>query len=941
LVLRGEGWISQLICVKLKRVRWVMRPFTQGNKREKRVLQEKLETADSAWHALPAADIFTALETRPEGLTAPEAALRKERFGPNRLAEAKPESEILRFLRQFNNVLIYVMIVGAILAASIGHFTDAAVIIVVVFVNAIIGYVQEGKTEQALNAIRKMIDPHATVIRAGKRTVIAAENIVPGDLVILEPGDRVPADLRLVRARNLRVDEAVLTGESVPVDKDVAAAAQDAALGDRNSMTFSGTFVAAGNGTGIVVATGASTELGRISTLVSTVETLTTPLLRQMAVVARQITFVILGVSLAVFLFAIFVRGFTWAEAFMVMVSMAVAAVPEGLPAVLTITLAIGVRRMAKRQAIIRRLPAVEALGSVSVICSDKTGTLTRNEMTVRAAVTAGMTFEVSGVGYRPEGGFEADGHLLEPSDDATLQEMARAAILCNDADLRQSNGVWRVEGDPMEGALVTLGVKAGHNAEALRKKLPRTDEIPFDTQHRFMATLHHSHDGKAFAYIKGAPERVLQMCAKQHAQGGDVIDKAFWQARTDEIAGQGQRVLAVAVKAMPKGKRELNFADVEQGVTMLGLLGLIDPPREEALEAVKDCRSAGIDVKMITGDHATTAGAIAGLLKLADDPKVVTGHDIDRLDDLELREIVRNATVFARTSPEHKLRLVTALQADGAVTAMTGDGVNDAPALKRADIGVAMGRKGTEAAKEAAEMVLADDNFASIVAAVREGRTVYDNLRKVIEWTLPTNGGEVSAIIVAIALGLTLPITPIQLLWINLATSIALGLTLAFEPTEPGTMQRPPRSAHTPLLSGFLLWRVVFVSFLFMAGSFVIFYSALSRGLSVETARTMVVNTIVVMEVFYLFSVRYVHGPSITWQGVLGTPAVLISIGLVTAMQFAFTYAPFMQAVFHTEPVALLDGLRIVGIGVTLLLIVELEKRISPSLVEWVTSRR
>jgi magnesium-transporting ATPase (P-type) len=903
-------------------------------------LQEKPEAIEIAWHARPVAETLSALETRPEGLTPQEADSRKERYGPNRLAEAKRESEIIRFLRQFHNLLIYVMIVAAVLAASIGHLADAVVIIVVVFVNATIGYIQEGKAEQALNAIRSMIDPRATVIRDGRRSVIAAEDIVPGDLVLLEPGDRVPADLRLVRTRNLRIDEAVLTGESVPVDKGVEAVEPDAALGDRSAMAFSGTFVAVGTGTGIAVTTGNATELGRISTLVGTIETLTTPLLRQMAVLARQITFVILGISIAVFLFAIFVRGFAWPEAFMVMVSLAVAAVPEGLPAVMTIALAIGVRRMAARHAIIRRLPAVEALGSVSVICSDKTGTLTRNEMTVRTVVTAGKPFDVSGVGYRPEGGFEANGHLVEPAEDATLQEVARVAILCNDAELRQADGAWRVEGDPMEGALVSLGVKAGHDAALLRKQLPRTDEIPFDTQHRFMATLHHSHDGKAFAYIKGAPERVLEMCVWQRAETGDEkLDKDFWRSRTDAIASQGQRVLAVAVKAMNKGKRELDFADVEQGATMLGLLGLIDPPREEALAAVQDCRSAGIDVKMITGDHAATAGAIARLLKLADDPKVVTGHDIDRLDDEELKKVAREATVFARTSPEHKLRLVTALQAGHAVTAMTGDGVNDAPALKRADIGVAMGRKGTEAAKEAAEVVLADDNFASIVAAVREGRTVYDNLRKVIEWTLPTNGGEVSALIVAIAFGLTLPLTPIQLLWINLVTSVALGLTLAFEPTEPGTMQRSPRQANTALLSGFLLWRVVFVSLLFMLGAFIIFYSALERGLTLETARTMVVNTIVVMEMFYLFSVRYVHGPSITWQGVLGTPAVLISVALVVAMQFAFTYAPFMQAVFHTEPVALLDGLRTVGVGMALLLIVELEKRISPALVRWVTS--
>jgi magnesium-transporting ATPase (P-type) len=482
---------------------------------------------------------------------------------------------------------------------------------------------------------------------------------------------------------------------------------------------------------------------------------------------------------------------------------------------------------------------------------------------------------------------------------------------------------------------LLSLGIKAGHDADTLRKQFPRTDEIPFDTQHQFMATLHHSHADEAFTYIKGAPERILSMSGSERGPSGDEpLNEEFWRSRTEMIASQGQRVLALGVKAMPAGKRDLTFADLEGGFTMLALLGLIDPPREEARKAVEDCRSAGIRVKMITGDHAATAAAIARLLRLDDEPKVITGQDIDRIDDDELRSVARDVTVFARTSPIHKLRLVTALQADEAVTAMTGDGVNDAPALKRADIGVAMGSKGTEAAKEAAELVLADDNFASIVAAVREGRTVYDNLRKVIQWTLPTNGGEVSGIIVAIAFGLTLPITAIQLLWINLATAVTLGLTLAFEPTEPGTMLRPPRGAKEPLLSGFLLWRVALVSLLFMAGVFAVFFYALERGLSLEAARTMVVNTLVAMEIFYLFSVRYVHGPSITWRGIFGTPAVLIGVALVVAMQFAFTYVPAMQRVFGTAPIGLLDGLLIVGVGVALLLLVEIEKRIMGSVL-------
>jgi len=885
-----------------------------------------------AWHALPISAVMATLEAEPTGLTTEGAAARKTRFGANRLPEAPRRSALWRILLQFHNLLIYVLIGAAVLAAAIGHAVDAIVVLAVVVINAVIGFIQEGRAESALEAIRSMIDPRATVMRDGRRKVVAAEDIVPGDLVLLEPGDRVPADLRLTKTRNLRIDEAALTGESVPVDKDAKPVPSGAPLAERNSMAFSGTFIASGNGTGVAVATGPNSELGHISTLVGTVETLTTPLLRQMSDFARKLTALILVVCAAVFAFAVYVRDYHWSEAFMVMIGLAVSAIPEGLPAVMTITLAIGVQRMAARNAIIRRLPAVETLGSVSVICSDKTGTLTRNEMTVCTVLTTERQFEVSGVGYRPEGNVESAGEPVDVAAYPILMEAARAAILCNDADLHQSEGRWGVQGDPMEGALVSLGIKAGYDADLLRKQFPRTDEIPFDTQHQFMATLHHSHeDGMTFANIKGAPERIIAMCNRQRRDEGDEpLDQSFWRTKTDAIARQGQRMLAVAVKELPKGQRDLNFADVEHDATLLCLLGLIDPPREEVRAAIRECQQAGIRVKMITGDHAATAEAIARELKLAPEPKTITGRDIDELNDRALKEVARDVTVFARTSPSHKLRLVTALQADGAVTAMTGDGVNDAPALKRADVGVAMGGKGTEAAKEAAEIVLADDNFASIVAAVREGRTVYDNLRKVIAWNLPTNGGEAAAIIGAIAFGLTLPMTPIQILWINMVTAVALGLTLAFEPTEPGTMQRPPRKPAESLLSGQLLWRIAFVSLLFVIGAFGLFFYAVERGLSVEMARTMVVNVIVVMEVFYLFSIRYVHGSSMTWRGLLGTPAVLIGVAVVVVAQLAFTYVPFMQSVFETEPVAPLDGLLIVCVGVVLLLLVELEKSVS-----------
>ena len=612
----------------------------------------------------------------------------------------------------------------------------------------------------------------------------------------------------------------------------------------------------------------------------------------------------------------------------MVMIGLAVAAIPEGLPAVMTIALAIGVRRMAARNAIVRRLPAVETLGSVSVICSDKTGTLTRNEMMVRTLVTSEGSFDIAGVGYRPAGEVKLGDGAIAPADFPTLSAGAMAAILCNDAELRSSDGRWSILGDPMEGALLAFGEKAGHAIDRLREQFPRSDEIPFDTEHRYMASLHHDERGESFAYIKGAPERVIEMCGLQlEPAGAQSIDKAFWRTATDDIASRGQRVLALAVKRLPGGHHTLTTEDVETGATLIGLLGLIDPPRDEARAAIRECRAAGIRVKMITGDHAATAEAIARELHLADDPKTITGQAIDLLDDDALEEVASEVSVFARTSPAHKLRLVTALQARNEVTAMTGDGVNDAPALKRANIGVAMGGKGTEAAKEAAELVLVDDNFASIVAAVREGRTVYDNLRKVIAWTLPTNGGEASAIIAAILFGLTLPVTAIQILWINMITATTLGLVFAFEPTEPGTMSRPPRNPREPILTARLLWQIGFVSLLFVTGAFGIFFYALERGFAVELARTMVVNTIVIMEVFYLFNVRFVHGSSLSLRAILGTPAVLIALGLVLAAQLAFTYVPAMQDVFETRPVGLRDGLLIVGVGVALFLIVEAEK--------------
>jgi magnesium-transporting ATPase (P-type) len=871
------------------------------------------------WHALGAEDVLRALDSSRQGLAADEAARRLDKHGPNALPEPARRHPLLRFLAQFHNPLIYFLLAAAVAAGILGHTVDAAVILAVVLINAAIGFIQEGKAEAALEAMRKMVSPRASVLRDGARRTVAVAELVPGDIVLLEAGDRVPADLRLLRARGLLVDEALLTGESVAAEKLEEPAAADAALGDRRGMAYSGTLVAAGQASGVVVATGLTTEIGRISTLLQSVEPLTTPLLRKINRFAVWFTWVALAIAALVFAFAVWVRGYAWPEALMAVVALAVGAIPEGLPAVITITLAIGVQRMAARNAIIRRLPAVETLGATTVICSDKTGTLTRNEMTATRVVAGGHHLAVSGSGYVPEGDLEAVGHDDDAAAVAAAAPLLRCGLLCNDAQLGRREDAWIVEGDPMEGALVALAMKAGLNAAHVRGEWPRLDEIPFDAAHRYMATLHQGPEGAPIAFVKGAPEAVLEMAGAP--------EREAWAKRIAEAASAGERVLGFGSKTLRAGSKRLRKAEVERGLEFLGVVGFIDPPREEAIGAVAECHAAGIEAKMITGDHAATAAAIARQLRLADDPQAVTGAELDAMDEASFREAVRRSQVFARTSPEHKLRIVRALQARGEVVAMTGDGVNDAPSLKQADVGVAMGIKGTEAAKESAEMVLADDNFASIVNAVHEGRTVYDNIRKVIAWTLPTNGGEALVVIAAIAFGFTLPVSAVQILWINLVTAVTLGLVLAFEPPEPGVMRRPPRAPAAPLLSRFLLWRVALVSFLFVGAALTVFFFSQGRGDDLGTSRTLVVNVIVVLEIFYLFNVRFLHMTSITLRGALGTRAVLIALAVVIAAQAVFTYAPFMQDWFATRPVSLADGALIVALGAAVMLLLEGEK--------------
>ncbi|MDM7458576.1 MAG: HAD-IC family P-type ATPase [Paracoccus sp. (in: a-proteobacteria)] len=867
---------------------------------------------DRPW-AEPLTATLAALETTRDGLSDSEAAARLARHGPNRLPEPPRASALARLVRQFNNLLIIVLLVAAGITGLLQHWIDTGVILAVVVVNAVIGFVQEGRAEQALEALRDMLAPRASVLRNGARQGIDAGDLVPGDIVLIEAGDRVPADLRLISVAGLSADEAMLTGESLPVDKSTDPVAEDAPLGDRHSMVYSGTMVTQGRAVGVVTATGPQTEIGRISGIMQHVEVLTTPLIAQMHRFARVLTGFVLMVALAVLAFTTLLRGMAFGESFMVVVGLIVAAIPEGLPAVLTVTLAIGVQRMAARNAIVRRLPSIETLGAVSVICSDKTGTLTRNEMVVVHAATGAGDVAITGEGYAPSGEIKPrDGQI----DESALTALGRIAALCNTAQLRHGE-TWTVEGDPMEGALLALAGKLG----SPWKDRPDPDAvIPFDARYRYMAVLHDD-----MILLKGAPETVLDRCDRVSGVDGP-LDHAAWGAHSERIAGQGMRVLALAQK--PHSGKTLDHADISDGLELVGLVGLIDPPRPEAITAVADCHSAGIAVKMITGDHAGTAAAIGAQIGLKRTDRVLTGAQIESMDDDALIGAARSTDVFARTSPEHKLRLVSALQANGAVVAMTGDGVNDAPALKRADAGIAMGQKGSQAAREASDLVLTDDNFASIAEAVRQGRTVYDNLKKVIAFLLPVNGGESTSLVIAILFGLMLPITPLQILWVNMLSSVALAMALAFEPPEKGVMSRPPRPQDAPILSRFILWRVMLVSILFSTGIFGQFAAAQAMGADIETARTMALNTLVAMEIFYLFSVRYRHGLSSTAEGVRGTPAVLIALAIVLSLQAALTYAPPFQALFGTAPLGLGQLAACAAVGVLLLIVLEIDKQ-------------
>jgi len=891
----------------------------------------------TAWHALPADEALKRQSTSASsGLESAEVARRLEQFGRNRLPEGKKQGPFMRLLLQFNNILVYVLLAAGFVKLMVGLWLDAAIILAVVVINALLGFIQEGKAEKALDSIRNMLSAQARTLRGGQTRMIPAEELVPGDIVLLESGDRIPADLRLVEVKSLRTEEAALTGESVPVDKTPDPVPEKATIGDRECMAFSGTLVSSGRGSGVVTATGSDTELGRINQMMAAVSVLETPLLRQIKQFGYAITAIIGVVCVAVFAFGKWVRDIEFIELFQAVVSIAVSAIPEGLPALITVTLAIGVQRMAQRNAIIRRLPAVETLGSVSRICSDKTGTLTLMEMMVVSAATAEADYTVTGDGYAAEGQVQKDG---EPAgDDAALKLMGRVSMLCNDAELVHADGVWKVEGDPTEGALYPFGSKLGLERKAEQDACPRIDAIPFESEHKFMATLHQGGDGKPFILAKGAPEVILAHCDRQAMAGGATapLDQGHFQRAADRLAAQGERVLGLAWLEEPgvAPGGSLGPADLPKNLVLLGLIGLLDPPRKEAIDAVKECHTGGIRVTMITGDHKITAAAIAKMLGIGDGKTAIAGAEIEEMNDAALQERVRDVDVFARASPEHKLRLVKAIQANGQIVAMTGDGVNDAPSLKKADIGVAMGIKGTEVTKEAAGMVLADDNFASITAAVKEGRTVYNNIEKAMLFMLPTNVAQALVILAAIFVGFTAPITAPQILWVNMVTSVALGMVISFEPHELDVMLRPPRVADRPILDGFGVWRVVFVGLALLALTLWAFFWMKSRDASDHLARAVAVNALVIGQIFYLLNSRYKVDSSLSLKALLGNKYLGLGIAAVVILQLLFTYAPPLQALFDTEAVPLSVWPWLLLGGLVFFFVVEAEKFIIRSMV-------
>ncbi|MCJ8163393.1 cation-transporting P-type ATPase [Pontibacter sp. E15-1] len=886
------------------------------------------------WHSLSKTEVEGQLQVLENtGLTGSEAEARLAHYGPNSITAKQEQSALIRFLLQFNQPLIYILLVATVVTLFLGEYLDALVIFAVVFINAIIGYIQESKALKAIDALSKSMALRAVVIRDGAKKTIDAQQLVPGDVVVLQSGDKVPADVRFIHVRDLKVDESALTGESLAVEKDTEPVTADEVLGDRFCLGYASTVVTYGQGKGIVVATGDASEVGKIQKSILGAEDLQTPLTIKIRKFSHLLLKVIMALSVIVFGIGL-LRGETAGEMFMVAVALAVGTIPEGLPVAVTIMLALGVSKMAARRAIIRKLVAVETLGSTNVICSDKTGTLTENQMTVQEIFAGGSYYTVSGLGYQPTGDVVGDEAAVDKNLNIALDQCLKAGMLCNDSALRQQEDRWQIDGDPTEGALLVTARKWGFQEEKLQLELPRIDTIPFESEYQYMATLHAAN--RPVMFIKGSVEAILaRSTLVMHPDGAlAAIDKDSVSAEVNRMAALGLRILAFATREAPANQGAIHHADVEDSLIFLGLQGMIDPPRKEAIEAVKLCQKAGIDVKMITGDHAVTASTIAGQIGLQGKHEngrlvAVTGREIQTLGDQEIEELVAHTSVFARVAPEQKLRLVKALQARGKIVAMTGDGVNDGPALKQANIGIAMGITGTDVAKDAADMVLTDDNFSSIEGAVEEGRGVFDNLTKFIAWTLPTNLGEGLVILAAIAFGTNLPVQPVQILWINMTTAVFLGLMLAFEPKEPDIMDRPPRPANEPILNYELIMRTLLVGFLLLFAAFGLYmYEWRVLGASLAEAQTVAATVFVVLESAYLLNCRSLIRP-LRQIGYFSNMWIYYGILAMFFFQALFIYVPFMNTLFHSSPIGLMSWLRIVGAGVLLFTIVSIEKLI------------
>lgn len=896
-------------------------------------------------HILTGNEVLEGLYSSVSGLSSADATERLGIFGANRINRKSGDTALKLLWQQINNPLIWVLLGSCTLAMALGKMTDGLVVLAVVVVNTIIGFIQEYKAGKAIAALSDMVPQNAVVIRNGMQVTIPVADIVPGDVVMLAAGDRVPADMRIIAHKNLAIEEAALTGESLPVQKGIDAVAEDAVLGDRKCMVYGGTLVTSGTATAVVIGTGMNTELGKISTLLNTAANLETPLTQKLAEVGKYLTIGVIAITVVMLAIGV-IRAtandilLTTAlkDGLIFAIALAVGAIPEGLPAVVTIALAIGVQRMAARHAIIRKLPAVETLGSTTIICSDKTGTLTRNEMTVTELWTPHNRVEVQGAGYNTRGGFLLNGQVVTDLPHDT-HELVTAALLCNDASIQLRGDDYDVTGDPTEIALVVAAAKAGVDTDMYRANHPRLDVIPFDSELQLMATLNDVH--KPVIILKGAPEVVVKRC--HTGISGNAPDQHLIASQIERMGDLGMRVLAVAHKdAALLRSDDFGLADITDGFTFLGLVGMIDPPRVEAMEAIKACQRAGIVVKMITGDHRATARAIGRELGLSDKGDVITGVELSKMDDEALQKAALEVNIFARVAPEHKLKLVKALQAQGHIIAMTGDGVNDAPSLKQANIGVAMGITGTSVSKEAADIVLADDNFSSIRAAVEEGRRVYDNLLKSLAFLLPTNLGLAFILIYGILFfpfnpithELLLPMLPVQLLWINLVAAVTLALPLAFEVKEPNTMNRPPRSVKEPLFNRFMTMRVVLVSLLMLAGTIFVFKYHYDNSLAIGIlpkealpgAQTMAVTFVVVFQIFYMLNCRSLKD-SVAKIGFFSNRYVFVGVGAIIVFHSLFIYAPLMQHVFSTTSLSAVEVLWVVLVGALIFPLISLEK--------------